>query len=185
MDNPRTWRPQATVYKPGPYTTNASGASSIDGESIPKRRLASQDELKSSPEDGIQTVYDILRHSANKYEDAKALGSRKLLQTHEEVKQVKSSVDGKERTADKKWTYYELSDYHYMTFREYEQMALHCGAGLRSLGMKANDRLHIFAATTPYWLAMAHGTTTDPISRLTADFPPRGCNTVHANSDRL
>ncbi|KAL8843489.1 MAG: hypothetical protein Q9176_002102 [Flavoplaca citrina] len=168
MDNPRTWRPQATVYKSGPYTTNASGASNIGGESMPKRRLASKDGLKNSPEDGVQTVYDILRHSANRYGDAKALGSRKLLQTHEEVKQVKSSVDDGERIADKKWTYYELSDYHYMTFREYEQMALHCGAGLRSLGMKQNDRLHIFAATTPYWLAMAHGAATQSMPIVTA-----------------
>lgn len=185
MDNPRTWRPQATVYKPGPYTADASGATKVDGESIPRRTLTALDALKTSPGDGVETVYDILRHSANKYGDAKALGSRKLLKTHNEVKQVKTTVDGKEQMVDKKWTYYEMSGYSYMTFREYERMALQCGAGLRSLGMKENDRLHIFAATTPYWLAMAHGTMTDDNARATADFLPRGRNPIHAYSDCL
>ncbi|KAL8672557.1 MAG: hypothetical protein Q9168_002993 [Polycauliona sp. 1 TL-2023] len=168
MDNPRTWRPQPTVYKPGPYTANATGASKLDGESIPRRTLTATDGLKTSPGDGVETVYDILRHSANKYGDAKALGSRTLLKTHNEVKQVKTTVDGKEQTTDKKWTYFEMSGYDYMTFREYERMALQCGAGLRTLGMKKDDRLHIFAATTPYWLAMAHGAATQSMPIVTA-----------------
>lgn len=161
MENPRTWRPQATVYKPGPYTFEATGAPKVDGESLPRRTLAAKDGLKYIPDKGVETVYDILRHSARKYGNARALGSRKLVRTHNEVKKIKKTVDGKEETVDKKWTYFEMSDYHYMTFTEYEQMALQCGAGLRKLGMSKDDRLHIFAATTPYWLAMAHGTILD------------------------
>ncbi|KAL8955118.1 MAG: hypothetical protein Q9183_006782 [Haloplaca sp. 2 TL-2023] len=158
MDNPRTWRPQATTYKPGPYCVEATGAAKVDGESIPRRRVDSKDGLKNIPEKGVETVYDILRHSAEKYGDAKALGSRKLIRTHDEVKKVKKMVDGKEQKVDKTWTYFEMGGYSYMSFKEYEQMALQCGAGLRKLGMSKDDRLHIFAATTPYWLAMAHGT---------------------------
>ncbi|KAL8867561.1 MAG: hypothetical protein Q9174_005584, partial [Haloplaca sp. 1 TL-2023] len=156
MDNPRTWRPQATAYKPGPYCVEATGAAKVDGESIPRRRVDSRDVLKNTPDKGVETVYDILRHSAEKYGDAKALGSRKVIRTHDEVKKVKKILDGKEQKVDKKWTYFEMGGYSYMSFKEYEQMALQCGAGLRKLGMSKNDRLHIFAATTPYWLAMAH-----------------------------
>lgn len=158
MDSPRTWRPQATIYKPGPYTVEASGATKVDGESIPRRTLLAKDGLKTVPEQGVETVYDILRHSAQKYGNAKALGSRKLLRTHDEVKKVKKIVDGKATTVDKKWTYFEMSDYHFVSFTDYEQLALQCGAALRKLGMKKDDRLHLFASTTPYWLAMAHGT---------------------------
>lgn len=165
MDSPRTWRPQAMVYKSGPYTGEAPGAPTVDGESPPRRTLAAKDGLKIVPDDGVETVYDILRHSARKYGNAKALGSRKLLRTHEEVKKVKKTVRGKEETVDKTWAYFEMSDYHFMTFLEYEQMALQCGAALRKLGMQKDDRLHIFAATTPYWLAMAHGT---PLARVRA-----------------
>ncbi|KAL8815255.1 MAG: hypothetical protein Q9223_005592 [Gallowayella weberi] len=164
MDSPRTWRPQPTIYRLGPYTVEASEAVKVDGESIPRRAIASQHGLKTVPEDGVETVYDILRHSASKYGHAKALGSRKLIRTHEEVKKIKKTVEGKETTVDKKWTYYEMSDYHYMSFCEYERLALQCGAGLRKLGMKKDDRLHIFAATTPYWLAMAHGTAPKDIT---------------------
>ena len=146
------------VYKPAPYTAEATGAVKVDGESIPRRTLAAKDSLRTIPEEGVETVYDILRYSASKYGDAKALGSRKLVRTHDEVKKVKKTIDGKEEMVDKKWTYFEMSEYHFMSFREYEQMAIQCGAGLRKLGLEKNDRLHIFAATTPYWLAMAHGT---------------------------
>ncbi|KAL8947840.1 MAG: hypothetical protein Q9222_005925 [Ikaeria aurantiellina] len=168
MDNPRTWRPQATVYKPGPYTVEASGAAKTKGESVPRRGLAARDKLRTVPQEDVKTVYDILRHSAAKYGDAKAVGSRKLLRTHEEVKKIKKTVEGKEETVDKKWTYFELSDYHYITFSEYEQMALRCGAGLRKLGLAKEDRLHLFAATTPYWLAMAHGAATQSMPIVTA-----------------
>ncbi|KAL8933949.1 MAG: hypothetical protein Q9211_005489 [Gyalolechia sp. 1 TL-2023] len=168
MDNPRTWRPQAKVYKPGPYTIEVSGAAQVDGESIPRRTLAAKDGLRLIPVEGVETVYDILRQSAGKYGTAKAMGSRKLLRTHDEVKQTKKMVDGKETTVDKKWTYFEMSKYHFISFLEYEQMALRCGAGLRKLGMQKNDRLHIFAATTPYWLAMAHGAATQSMPFVTA-----------------
>lgn len=168
MDSPRTWRPQATVYKSGPYTVEASGATKIDGETIPRRTLVAKDSLCNIPIDGVETVYDILRHSAAKYGNAKAMGSRKLIRTHDEVKQIKKMVDGKETTVDKKWTYFEMSEYHFMTFLEYEQMALRCGAAFRKLGMAKDDRVHIFAATTPYWLAMAHGATSQSIPFVTA-----------------
>ncbi|KAL8993883.1 MAG: hypothetical protein Q9188_007211, partial [Gyalolechia gomerana] len=168
MDSPRTWRPQATVYKPGPYTVEASGATKVDGESIPRRTLAAKNGLCNIPVEGVETVYDILRHSAGKYGTAKAMGSRKLLRTHHEVKQIKKTVDGKETSVDKKWTYFEMSEYHFISFSDYEQMALRCGAGLRKLGMQKNDRLHLFAATTPYWLAMAHGAATQSMPIVTA-----------------
>lgn len=158
MDSPRTWRPQATIYKSGPYTFEATGATKIEGETIPRRTFIAKDGLRKIPVEGVETVYDILRHSTAKYGTARALGSRKLVRTHDEVKQIKKTMDGKETTVDKKWTYFELSEYHFVTFIEYEQMALRCGAALRKLGMEKNDRVHIFAATTPYWLAMAHGT---------------------------
>ncbi|KAL8755644.1 MAG: hypothetical protein Q9184_004737 [Pyrenodesmia sp. 2 TL-2023] len=168
MDNPRTWRPQAMVYRPGPHTAEATGAPKVDGETIPRRALAAKDGLTKVPEDGVETVYDILRHSAKKYGHAKALGSRKLVRTHEEIKKVKKTVAGKEEIVDKKWTYFEMSEYRFMSFLEYEQMALQCGAGLRKVGMNNDDRLHIFAATTPYWLAMAHGAATQSMPIVTA-----------------
>ena len=157
MVNNKTWAPQPRPYKSGPYTAEATGYSKVKGETIPRRNVRTKDGLVTTPEEGVATLYDILKRSSKKFGNAKALGSRKVVRTHDEVKKIKKTVGGEEETLDKKWTYFELSEYHYMSFNEYEQTALQCGAGMRNLGLKKDDRLHIFAATTPSWLAMAHG----------------------------
>ncbi|KAI7575391.1 acetyl-CoA synthetase-like protein, partial [Hortaea werneckii] len=77
-------------------------------------------------------------------------------------------VDGKEQEVDKKWQYFELSPYEYYSFTEYEQLALKVGSGLRSLGMKSEDRVHLFAATHPHWLATAHGALSQSMPIVTA-----------------
>jgi long-chain acyl-CoA synthetase len=48
---------------------------------------------------------------------------------------------------DKQWTYFELSGYSYLTFKEYETLVLQMGAGLRKLGLVKDDRIHLFAST--------------------------------------
>jgi len=147
MDSPRTWHPQARNYKQPPFTVEAPNQPRVQGETIPRRNHRCKDALAVYPEEGVQTIFDIIRHSAEKYGNAKALGHRKLIRTVDEVKKVKKVVDGKEVEEDKTWTFSELSEYHYMSFIEYERMVLQAGSGLRSLGMQASDRLHIFAAT--------------------------------------
>jgi len=81
---------------------------------------------------------------------------------------VKKMVDGKEEEVDKKWTYFELSPYKFISFVEYEQLALKVGAGYRALGLKAEDRVHLFAATHQHWLASAHGATSQSMPIVTA-----------------
>ncbi len=66
---------------------------------------------------------------------------------HHETKKVKKMVDGTQQEIDKKWSYYELSEYTYISFVEYQKMALEVGSGLAKLGLGAGDRIHLFAAT--------------------------------------
>lgn len=160
--------PQPKYYKKGPFTVEVPGAKKVEGETIPRRNTKVKDGLKSTPDPEVKTVFDILKRSSAKYGNAKALGKRKLIELHTENKKVKKTVDGKETEVDKKWTYYELSDYEYMSFSEYEQLALNVGSGLRALGMKAEDRVHLFAATHPYWLAVAHGAQSQSMPIVTA-----------------
>lgn len=124
--------------------------------------------MKVTPEEGVNTIFDIVKRSSQKFGNAKALGKRKLIQTHEETKKVKKMVDGKEQEVDKKWTYFELSEYQYMSFVEYEKLVLNIGSGFRKLGMQASDRVHLFAATHPYWLAVAHGAASQSMPIVTA-----------------
>lgn len=66
----------------------------------------------------IQTLYEILQHSADRHADKKALGARELLDVRTQEKPVKNVVDGKATTRKKQWRYYKLSPYHWMTYKE-------------------------------------------------------------------
>ncbi|KAI6895283.1 acetyl-CoA synthetase-like protein [Hortaea werneckii] len=164
----KTMVPQPKVCKKPPYTVDAPGAKKVEGETVPKRNIRTADELKTTPDPETNTIFDILRRSSQKYGNAKALGKRKLVKMHEETKKIKKMVDGKEQEVDKKWQYFELSPYEYYSFTEYEQLALKVGSGLRSLGMKSEDRVHLFAATHPHWLATAHGALSQSMPIVTA-----------------
>ena len=75
------------------------------------------------------------------------MGTRKLIKMHHENKKVKKMVDGKLQEVDKKWSYYELSGYTYISFVEYEKKVLSIGSGLANLGLTKGDRVHLFGAT--------------------------------------
>ncbi|KAH9868969.1 hypothetical protein J1614_008046 [Plenodomus biglobosus] len=160
--------PQAKAVKPGPYTTEAAGAQKVEGESIPRRNNAAKDGLILTPAEGVETLYDILRHSSAKFGNAKAVGARRIVNVHEETKKIKKMVDGEETEVDKTWQYFELSPYKYKSFVEFEQMALAVGSGLKSLGFAPQDRLHLFAATSMQWLASAHGAMSQSLAIVTA-----------------
>jgi long-chain acyl-CoA synthetase len=152
--------PQPKQYKKGPYTIEAKGYEKKDGETIPRVHPSAKNGLISTPAPDVKTIYDILRSSSKKFGNAKALGYRTLIKTHEETKQIKKVVDGKEVTEDKKWQFSELSSYTYISFDEYEQLCFKVASGYRALGMNKGDRIHIFASTSPWWLATAHGNYT-------------------------
>ena len=130
-----------------PFSVEVSGYPQVEGETVPRRNVRSPDKLLSSPEDGICTIFDIVKHSSAKFGEARALGSRKLIKKHNEGKKVKKVVDGRVQEVDKNWTYFELSGYQYLSFKEYETLVLQIGAGLRKLGLVKRDRVHMFAST--------------------------------------
>lgn len=141
----------AVIYprlaKRPPFTVDAPGYEKKDGETIPRRNIIAKDGLINRPAEDIKTVFDVLKRSSAKFGNAKAVGSRKVVKTHTETKKIKKIVEGKEQEVDKKWTYFELSGYTYMSFVEYEQLALALGYGLRKLGMSKGDKLHLYGAT--------------------------------------
>ncbi|KAG9529467.1 acetyl-CoA synthetase-like protein, partial [Aureobasidium melanogenum] len=160
--------PQPKPYKKGPYSVEAKGYEKKDGETIPRVHPLAKDGLISTPAPDIKTIYDILRSSSKKFGNAKALGYRNLIKVHDEVKQIKKVVDGKETTTDKTWQYSELSPYTYLSFVEYEQLCFKLGSGYRALGMNKGDRIHIFASTSPWWLATAYAASSQSMPIVTA-----------------
>lgn len=151
-----------------PYSIESPNSKAVEGETVPRRHPLTADGLIDKPADNITTTYELLRISAEKYGNAKVMGSRKLVRTHQETKKVKKMVDGVEQQVDKNWTFFELSPYEYMTYYEYEKLCLDIGAGLRKLGMEKSDRVHIFAATSAHWLAMSHGSASQSMPIVTA-----------------
>lgn len=138
---------QPQMMKKPPFTVEASGYEKKEGETIPRRHPAAKDQLIVKPSEDVSTIYENLVRAAKKFGNAKAIGSRKVIRTHTENKKVKKIVDGKEQEVDKKWTYFELSGYHYMSFIEYQQLALDIGSGLRNLGVTKEHRMHLYGAT--------------------------------------
>ncbi|KAL1393250.1 long-chain-fatty-acid-CoA ligase 1 [Phyllosticta capitalensis] len=168
MTDLKSLYPQPRCYKSPPFTVEVPGAEKVDGETLPRRNVRTKDALKLRPQEDIATIYDILKYSSAKFGNAKAVGSRKLITTHTETKKLKKVVDGKEQEFDKKWTYFELGPYNYLSFVEYEKLALQIGSGLRKIGLNSPDRVHIFAATSVHWLATAHGAVSQSMPIVTA-----------------
>lgn len=145
------WKQDQTLFPQmavkGPFSVEASGYEAVKGETIPRRHPDSKEKLSTTPSEDVQTVFDIIKRASERFGNAKAMGTRKVIKTHVESKMIKKMVDGRTEEVEKKWTYFELSGYTYMSFAEYEQQILQLGAGLRKLGMSKDDRLHMFGAT--------------------------------------
>jgi long-chain acyl-CoA synthetase len=157
-----------------PFTVEAAGYQKKEGETIPRRHPAAKDQLIAMTADNVRTIYELVKRSAEMFGNAKAMGSRKLIKAHHEVKKVKKMVDGTPKEVDKTWTYLELSGYSYMSFVEYENLTLNLGAGLRKLGMSKGDKLHLFAATRRVPLQTACRSCELTISReVPIGWPPR------------
>ena len=135
------------IQQSGPFTVEAPGYPKKDGETKPRRHPSAKDKLITTPSEDVKTIFDILKRSADMFGNAKALGTRRLVKTHTENKKIKKLVDGETKEVDKKWTFFELSEYSYISFVEYEKMVLAVGCGLRKLGLQQGDIIHLFAST--------------------------------------
>jgi long-chain acyl-CoA synthetase len=138
---------QPGMFKSPPFTSEVPGSPQIDGETIPRRNAKFVNSLVSRPCEEVATLFDVLLRSAEKFGDLKAMGTRRLIETHVEIKKVKKVVDGVEKQVDKKWVYFEMGDFEFESFGGYVGRCLKLGSGLRKLGLESGDRVHVFAAT--------------------------------------
>lgn len=87
---------------------------------------------------------------------------------HDEQKEITKTVDGKEVKETKTWQYYELSDYKYITYNEFEERIQYASSGLVNLGLSKQTRFNIYAATAINWQNMAHACFRQSIPFCTA-----------------
>lgn len=95
----------------------------------------------------IPTVWDLTQRSARLFPNHNAFGWRDLIKEHDEEKEVTKTVKGKEIKETKKWKYFEMTDYRYITYKEIYEDVKAIGSGLRALGMDKQKVFNIYAAT--------------------------------------
>lgn len=138
--------PLHLVQKP-PFTVEAPDYEPVEGETIPRRHPNAKNGLLTRPAPDVATTFDLLKRSSEKYAEEPAVGSRELIDTHKELKKTSKIVDGNATEVEKEWTFFELSNYSFMTYREYMTQVLQIGAGLRKLGLSPGEKVHLFATT--------------------------------------
>ncbi|KAJ3414882.1 long-chain fatty acid-CoA ligase [Chytridiales sp. JEL 0842] len=152
LGRPRAWR---------------VGEPANPNEGAPRRSVLSK-ELLTNPEPSIKTLYDILERGNRLNPNRIILGARHLVRIVEEEKLVTKVVAGVETKETKKWRFFELSKYEWYNYRETFDIVHTQGSGLRALGLKAGDKLTIFAATSRDWLMMALTCFTQNLTVTTA-----------------
>ncbi|KAH7928013.1 acetyl-CoA synthetase-like protein [Leucogyrophana mollusca] len=129
-----------------------------DGGSV--RRLAiTAEKLVTQPFEGIDIIPDVVAYAARTHGTREAMGWRDVVDIHEEEKQVKKMVDGKEVTETKKWKYFELSDYKYIDFVQVQEAASELSRGLLHHGITKDDVFNVYAQTSVNWQLMSHACT--------------------------
>ncbi|KAJ7153021.1 long-chain-fatty-acid-CoA-ligase [Mycena crocata] len=169
----------------------------VSDDEGPTRRLAvSADALVTQPFAGIDTVFDVLEYVAKTHGTRDALGRREVLNLHEEEKEVKKMVDGKQTTEKKKWKYFELSGYKYISYVQLRDTVSEIARGLVDLGISTEDVFNIYAATSLNWQLLAHAcgsisttiaTAYDTLgpSGLTHSLNEPSCAALFTNADLL
>jgi long-chain acyl-CoA synthetase len=132
--------------KPNSYYGAGSVEVESNGEKV--RRLAiTADKLVTQPLEGIETTSDIIAYAARTHGTRNALGWRDVIAIHDEEKEVKKMVGGKEITEKKTWKYFQLSDYKYINFIEVQERVTELARGLLYYGITTDDVFNAYAAT--------------------------------------
>lgn len=134
--------------KPGFYGKGSVEVSQpVPGETTIRRCAISADALVTQPIEGVDTVFDILSHAANRHGTRNALGWRDILEVVEEEKEVKKVVDGKEIKDKKIWKYFRLSDYKFFSFVEVKEVVSEIARAMLDLGITTDDVFNVYAQT--------------------------------------
>lgn len=101
-----------------------------------------------------KTIPEFFEEFSKKNYNRRAMGWRELIDIHSETKILKKIVDGKETELEKKWEFFEYSEYKFITYQKLLQDVKTYSIGLNKLKYfkKNQNYLHIFASTASKWL---------------------------------
>ncbi|WOO80640.1 Long-chain-fatty-acid--CoA ligase 2 [Vanrija pseudolonga] len=155
-NEPASWEVDADKPKP-------------EGETRARRSYCVKD-LTLRPENGIDTVHDVMLYAARTHGAKQALGGRDIIGTVEEEKEITKVVGGKEVKEKKKWSYFKLSPLDWISYDDALREVRELGSGLREhgIGGKEEQFFNIYAATSRNWMLMAQACAFNAVPICTA-----------------
>ncbi|ELP86346.1 long-chain-fatty-acid--CoA ligase, putative [Entamoeba invadens IP1] len=119
------------------------------GESRIRRTASGKDELIDRPDQGFLSLYELLQSFPTKGKK-EFVGYRTCLEKVP-AKTVATTENGK--TINKTIFNYKMSDYKYLSDKEYYNYIKQVSFGLKELGFKKGDKIGIYCETRYEWLA--------------------------------
>lgn len=118
-----------------------------DGYTRIRRLARTKDRLITQPFEGIDTVYDVVAYAARTHGTRDAFGTREIVDVIEEEKEVTKVVGGKEVVEKKKWKYFQLSDYKYMSYLDVQEAVSEIARAFIDLGITQDDIVNVYSTT--------------------------------------
>ncbi|KAI9331217.1 hypothetical protein BDR26DRAFT_1011057 [Obelidium mucronatum] len=132
-------------------------------------RNTETNDLTHRPAEGINTVWDIMSRGFKTRADQEQFGQRRVVNIVEEEKEVTKKVPGGGEVKEiKKWKYFELSPFEWITWGQAEKLTHAYASGYRALGLKAHDKLTVYAETSRDWMFTAIAAAQQSITITTA-----------------
>ncbi|ODO08424.1 long-chain acyl-CoA synthetase [Cryptococcus wingfieldii CBS 7118] len=140
------------------------------GETRPRRAYCVK-ELVTEPAPGVTTVHDLLLYAAKTHGDKKGFAARDVIKVITEEKEVTKNVGGKQQKEMKKWNYFKLSDYDWLSYNQFLDFAKHVGSGLRQLvgeDSRKEKFFNIYGQTSRNWMLVAQACAFNAVPISTA-----------------
>lgn len=102
----------------------------------------------AEPAPGIDTVHDIMLYAAKTHGNRNGFASRDIERIITEEKEVTKNVGGKEQKEMKKWNYFKLKPFDWMSYEAFLVQVRETGSGLRQLLDREGGFFNIYASTS-------------------------------------
>ncbi|KAJ3030890.1 UNVERIFIED_CONTAM: long-chain fatty acid-CoA ligase [Siphonaria sp. JEL0065] len=125
--------------------------------------------LTTTPAEGIATIYDIMKRGFTTMPDREMFGQRRVVNIIEEEKEVIKKVPGGGEVKEmKKWKYFELSSFEWLTFADAQKLSHAYASGYHALGLRTHDKLTVYSETCRDWMLTAMAAAQQSITVTTA-----------------
>jgi long-chain acyl-CoA synthetase len=111
----------------------------------PYRHPTCKEQLVSTPEAGVTTLFELFNTAVKKYGSNNCVGKRTVLKEENEF----SASLGKDMVKQ------TLSSYSFLTYDEVSEISKNFGSGIEGLQAPAGSNICIFASTSPSWMISA------------------------------